>query len=617
MPHLPQRIGYILGFLIGLLPIGAFGQVQLTDETTRYSIGKQVAVLEDQTHTLRTLPDVRRPEVARRFVLSQQETINRGFSTADYWVRFDLENRSRTNQPWLMEMGSGNFWAIDLYVIETQTGRVLRRQGGERLGRRSREIDYNTFIFTLPIQPGKKYRVYMRLAPLYGQALFPLYIWQERVFLQSAQRTGFLWGGYYGFFLAVLLYHLMMYGFNRDRNHLLLGLYLVSYLFYELSRVYCLGVRYIWPGNDWFIQHALSTSFCLALVTFLWFYSSVLKLKQVAPGLRLILNGISGVIGLSWLVTLLELPGVSVNAIITILGVLTGTFVIFLGAYCWYRGDRTARYYSAAALVLYLGGLIHSLNRAGVIQGSDLFVHYTLNLGSVLELIFLTIGLADTVRNDRRERNKQQQAELEAAELRGLAEERERMMGELHDSVGSSLLTLRQSVQQIRTQPPLPTTLENLEQLIQATYNEVHQIVNNLLPVEFEKKGLSLALQELLAKLNRTGKPHFFLLLSGQEDRLKQVAQYQLYLILVELINNAIKHAQATEIGIRFASDANTLTVTVQDNGIGMSANQVREVGLGRGWRNIRKRLALIDGHLQAEPEEGIGLTIRLLISFA
>ena len=613
-PFYNHLIISLLWLTVGLSAASA--QVILTDSTTRYTIGRQVDILEDATHQLRTLSQVIREPYRSQFIRSIQETPNRGYSTADYWVRFDLANRASPVQDWLLEIGFGNFSAIDLFVVSRQTGRVIHKRGGELLGRQGREISYNTYVFHLPTEPGNNQTVYIRLSTTFGQATFPIYLWQQDAFVQQAQVSGLMWGIYYGILLSIFLYHLALLLLARDRDYIpLLTVYLGAYVFWELSRGYCLGVRFLWPGNEWLTNHSLSTFFTVMISSFLLFYSSVLHLKKVAPRLNTVVYILVGFSAAGWLLTLFDMQGISKTLIITSVGLVDGMFIVFLGAYAWQLGQHPARYYWLAAVCLVVGGIFQTLNRSGAIEGDRFFVLYTLNLGSVLEFIFLTIGLADTRRIEKKQKWALHQEMLyreEVAEVRGVTEERERVSSEIHDNVGNLLLTLRQSLRSVQSESGTAVAYEKLERMVQETYDEVRKIVNNLLPDEFQKKGLTVALQELVETLNQVDQTQFYLLLSGIETKLKPSTQFQLYLIVVELINNIIKHAKATEASIRFVTTNRILTVTIRDNGVGLPL--LSNLESGEGWRTIRNRLGRVGGtiHVDKLIEKGTSVVVHI-----
>lgn len=601
-----------------LVPVSA--QVILSEQATHYLIGRQVAVLEDADHRLQTLADVLPDAMQRRFVASHQPIVNQGFTTADYWVRFDLTDRSTQPQPWLLNIDFGNYATIDLYVVSGRTGRVYQKRGGDLLGVQGREIDAPTYLFHLSLQPGEPYTVYLRLTSTHGQVIVPLHIWQQDAYMRSAQLSGLLWGLYYGFMVAIFLYHLTLLLFNPKRHYLLLTAYIGADLLYELNRGFCLGVRYLWPGNGWLTNYGLSTAFALTSACFLLLYGSVLNLRLTAPRQYQLLYGLLGLIALSWIVSIVRPPGLSPNLAVTATGVVVGAFMIFLGGYSWYRGNRPARYYFLAALALFVGVFVHSLNRAGVLASSSFLVQYALNLGSVLELLFLTLGVADTIRAERRlqqQREQQRTADIDAAEWRGLATERERVTTEMHDGIGNALLTLRQLVRKAQGSPNEGARLDQIDQLVTEAYDKVRRVVNNSLPAEFAQKGFRATLQEVVDTLNQAQPPQFYLLLPPHDLPLKIGDQYQVFLIISELVSNVIKHANATEASIRFIITSDCLLVSVRDNGTGMT--HIPPASTGRGWANIGQRLQQLGGSIAIDPptELGTRLTLRLPLSRA
>jgi two-component system, sensor histidine kinase LadS len=258
------------------------------------------------------------------------------------------------------------------------------------------------------------------------------------------------------------------------------------------------------------------------------------------------------------------------------------------------------------------------------LASASFLAHYALNIGSVLELSFLTLGLADTIRAERREQKQlaqQRAADIEAAEWRTLSTERERMTTEMHDGLGNTLLTLRQLV---RAAPPGAadsTWLHQFEWLVGEAYDKIRKVVNNLLPGEFAQKGLYVALQELVDTLNQAQPPQVFLLLPTQPLPLPIGHQYQLYLVMNELMNNVIKHANATEASIRFTTMPDCLLVSVRDNGVGLP--NVPSLPAGHGLANSQRRLKTLGGSIAIDSapasaiEPGTRLTIQIPLTQA
>jgi two-component system sensor histidine kinase DegS len=77
-----------------------------------------------------------------------------------------------------------------------------------------------------------------------------------------------------------------------------------------------------------------------------------------------------------------------------------------------------------------------------------------------------------------------------------------------------------------------------------------------------------------------------------------------------EALNNALKHAAASEVRIGLAITDGRMTITITDNGRGFAVGQAR--ARGNGLDNMRQRLAQIGGHLLLESQPGRGTRIQM-----
>ena len=77
-----------------------------------------------------------------------------------------------------------------------------------------------------------------------------------------------------------------------------------------------------------------------------------------------------------------------------------------------------------------------------------------------------------------------------------------------------------------------------------------------------------------------------------------------------EIVNNIIKHSQATTVNIQIIRHENELTLMVEDNGIGFDINKIK--GEGIGLQNIRSRVAYLDGTVNIDSQTGKGTTVSI-----
>lgn len=632
---MPFRFFLLLLFLgIRAADVYASLPVLLSASQQKYSLGRRVDFLADTMDHL-TINDVRKPALARFFQPSLQETPNLVFANSSYWFRFQLLNQdARPESRYLFEVGFGNIREIDLYLID-RTGKMTRFRAGDALGRHSRPISSNTYVFPLPLRPGEPYTVYVHIDNRQLHSYFPLIIWEERGFQAHAQVATLLWGFYWGTLCLMLLYHLVIWLFTRIVSYLYLAFYLLSYLFYEACRGSNIGIRYLWPSSTWLAEHGLGLFSLGVFFTFIIFYSRALNLRQTIPRLYYTLWILCGLSVVLVGINLVELLPLSLQfvALMSSCPLVIGMFVA--GVLTWRQGQTSSKFYVIASMCYSFGFALFVLNRVGVVPGTGLLIHYSQNIGSLLEFTFMSVGLADYIRNERRsvrqmkrqreiaelaayEQEIRKKIEMEEALIAGQIQERRRVADELHDQLGSVLFSIRTRLSELNNPDKQPiidrSALHSLLQSVQDAYDGIRLIAHNFWPDELDERGLGSSLQQLTNSLNRAGKTSFVLQLSGMEEQLNRIAKFHLYCVCLELVTNILKHAQASEATIRFMVDENRqfLKLSVRDDGLGFDPDQFPQ---GKGLRSINERAGLMSGTISVSNlPDGGGTWVQIRI---
>jgi signal transduction histidine kinase len=118
---------------------------------------------------------------------------------------------------------------------------------------------------------------------------------------------------------------------------------------------------------------------------------------------------------------------------------------------------------------------------------------------------------------------------------------------------------------------------------------DLDRITRNALPVEFAEKGLAASLSELVEQLNGSQSVRFDFTMTGPKSFLSVAEEMHVYRIGTELINNVLKHAQATQTQVTLTCDADFVSLLVSDNGKGFTVNK-RGTGKGIGVQNLYAR---------------------------
>lgn len=214
--------------------------------------------------------------------------------------------------------------------------------------------------------------------------------------------------------------------------------------------------------------------------------------------------------------------------------------------------------------------------------------------------------------------NRQLQAKnlaISTASLRGQTLERQRVAADLHDNLGTTLSALHWNLEAMDTtklSPVEQAVYANINQQVSQAYNDVRLLSHNLLPDELAKQGLAVALRHLVDKMNRNTPVRFRLTGADTFPRLDQQTEFELYSICLELLNNTIKHAHATEGFIDLTQIDGTLNLTVGDNGTGLNGQRAD----GRGLQNVAARVESLAGtwSVNSTPEGGVQNRITVLV---
>ena len=224
-----------------------------------------------------------------------------------------------------------------------------------------------------------------------------------------------------------------------------------------------------------------------------------------------------------------------------------------------------------------------------------------------------TFKVISILRDVTEERNKEQS--LMNAALRGQEQERKRLGAELHDGIGQILSVIALQVSRINESVQnhenhdIGSSIEGLSGNLQAAIKEVRNISHDLMPDVLEGFGLKEALSQTCSNLQeRSGMSVTFNPVDLNE-RYESTIELNLYRITQELLNNAQKHAASNHVFVNLVDHGETLSLTVEDDGIGFDNSQVSD---GIGLKNVHSRVNMIRGQFDVESSANSGTLINI-----
>jgi len=199
-----------------------------------------------------------------------------------------------------------------------------------------------------------------------------------------------------------------------------------------------------------------------------------------------------------------------------------------------------------------------------------------------------------------------QQKRITAAVIQAQENERAQLGRELHDNVNQVLTTVKLFNEIIaESVTDHKELVQKSSAYLQNCINEIRRISKRLSIPPLTEVGLIELIRELVDSINLTNKLDISYSLKGiHEVPISQEMQLAIYRIMQEQLNNIIRHADATVVMIALACEADQLTLSIKDNGVGFDPHVKRR---GIGITNIKSRAESLDGsfHLEAAPGEG------------
>lgn len=217
------------------------------------------------------------------------------------------------------------------------------------------------------------------------------------------------------------------------------------------------------------------------------------------------------------------------------------------------------------------------------------------------------------------EKARQAQEEFSRKLLASQEQERQRIAAELHDSLGQSLLIIKNRIALAQSDiDERETVEEQLNELSHSTTSaieECREIAYNLRPFQISRFGLSKTLYGIFMRINEVTDINATAEIDDIDTLLADDAQINVYRIVQECVNNIIKHSQATEALLAIKHDNGGITLLIEDNGRGFvqkeNSTDNSKIG-GFGLLGIAERVRMLNGTYEIASTGGRGTTVRI-----
>lgn len=229
------------------------------------------------------------------------------------------------------------------------------------------------------------------------------------------------------------------------------------------------------------------------------------------------------------------------------------------------------------------------------------------------------VVLIFTLRVRQVERERKAQEEFSRRLLASQEQERQRIAAELHDSLGQSLLIIKNRValaqSDIDEKETVEEQLDELSHSATSAIEECREIAYNLRPYQISRFGLSKTLYGIFMRINEVTKIYATAEIDDIDNLLTDEGQINLYRVVQESVNNIIKHSHATEASLFIKREGDEITLLIQDNGHGFvqNGNNTNETKRGGfGLIGMAERVKMLHGDCKIDSVAGQGTNIRV-----
>ncbi|QYJ74634.1 diguanylate cyclase [Shewanella sp. FJAT-52076] len=353
-----------------------------------------LSLLEDPKGQL-SFDEVRQATTQHQFT-PLKGSANFGFSPSTWWIRVSVHNPAAEARHFYLRQDYPLIDFLDLWQPTAEGW--LHTATGDRHEFHSRALDLRTFVFPLTLAPGETQTLYLRFETQ-GSLNIGLALYAPSELISQVTWEYLSLGIYYGGFIVLLVYNLIIFLTVRERAFIFYVLYVLSYGLY-MSVHNGLSFQYLWPESSWMANKSLLLLLALSLFGALRFTREILSLAQLLP----VADRLAARVEWGCVLGLILAPILSYHHVVLMLSVLT-TFIciqlLVVGVMALMKGSRPARFYLVAFSALLLGAFVYMLKSFGVLP-HNAFTQNAFQLGSLVEMVLLSLALGSRMQDIKR-----------------------------------------------------------------------------------------------------------------------------------------------------------------------------------------------------------------------
>ena len=444
---------------------------KLIEGQDSFELGKQIEYLIDKENRI-TLENITEPEIQKLFIRNNSNIPEFGYLENSIWLKLTLKDNHPLPEKWFLEFGYPLLDKIELYSKENNAWKV--KIIGDEFPFLDREIYYRNLIFTLSI-PSNEVKTYYIKIKTSSAVILPLRIYKEKHFSKLTAYTEAWHFIYYGVLVVMIFYNGFISISLRSLTYLLYSFSTLSMLAYQVM-FNGHGFQYIWQNNTWLQKYMGLIAIVFFAIFTIEFMIRFLNLKNT---IRLIIRFLLLFENLVYIICLFYSVSLTFK-IMGLIGIFNITMVFSAGIFSWLNGYRPARFFVIAWGGYCIGAVLVSLRILGLVE-TNFITTYALQIGSMIELVFLSIALADRYKLIMDENIKVQKELLEIQIVH--TNTLEEKVKERTATLDNTLNQLNQSLKIIQEDLNLAKKIQKTTLLVKPTILKELNIVQTYIPM--------------------------------------------------------------------------------------------------------------------------------------
>ena len=430
--------GFLCLFFFSFLTISAQQKAAVIDENTEdIALGKFFLYQSDKTSKI-TIDNIESPANTSSFLSSEKKDFNFGFTPAAHWFKFQLKDNSTLHKQYFLELDYPPLDKIEFFYKD-DAGAWKSRSFGDFRPFAERPVLYRNYL--IPIQQkNAETQTYFIKVTTEGSLQFTPTLYSSEKLSAHIALSEILIGIWYGGFLVMFLYNIFIYFTLKDISYLYYCVFIVVYSLGVQASIQGHAFQYLWSNAIWWASEVMVIAIFSSMVFAMLFTIHFLYTKKFAPFAHKLLWGYIIVCAIGTLASFIIPYSLAIS--LGTLGLLVLCVLLLYAGISTYRaGNRAALFFTIAWSCFFVGVVIQVFVARSILPSEGL-LKFSSAIGSFLEVIFLSIALADKIRIFRVEKEKAQ------AEVVASVKENERIILDQNQNLESKVQERTQELQQ-------------------------------------------------------------------------------------------------------------------------------------------------------------------------